>query len=117
MVLEHRDGAGLHYDLMIETSDPGLATWKLAQPPEQAALSELACERLVDHRKAYLEYEGPISGDRGHVSRRDAGRCVVQAGRPSDLEVVFEGRRLQGRFRLVESEDAEGVWAFRFCGS
>jgi len=117
VVLEHRDAAGLHYDLMIESGGRGLATWKLGQPPEEAATNELGCKRLVDHRKVYLEYEGPISGDRGQVSRRDAGRCVIHASRPNDWEVVFEGKRLQGRFRLVESEEAEGFWAFRSCGS
>lgn len=33
----------------------------------------LAARRLPNHRKKYLNYEGPISGNRGHVSRVSAG--------------------------------------------
>lgn len=31
-------------------------------------------EEAADHRREYLTYEGPISGDRGHVRRVAAGR-------------------------------------------
>ena len=32
--------------------------------------------RLKDHRRIYLEYEGPISGDRGFVTRVAAGEIL-----------------------------------------
>ena len=72
--------AGPHADLMIESGET-LATWSLPAVPEPwaAGLAHAAplaplplpmmVERLADHRRAYLDYEGPVSGDRGTVRR------------------------------------------------
>lgn len=35
-----------------------------------------AARRLPDHRSQYLDYEGPISGNRGEVRRLLAGTCT-----------------------------------------
>ncbi len=40
-------------------------------------------EAIGDHRRAYLDYEGPISGDRGWVRRLRRGVVTVQP--PVDL--------------------------------
>jgi hypothetical protein len=48
-----------------------------------------------DHRTAYLEYEGPVSGNRGKVKRVDEGKFER---RPAS--VVFAGRILNGEFVL-----------------
>lgn len=61
---------GTHYDLMLEL-DGKLLTWAIPEPP-RAGL-QTAVTKLPDHRLAYLDYEGPISGDRGEVRRVDAG--------------------------------------------
>ena len=44
-----------------------LLTWALEQPPAPGKL--IPATRLDNHRLAYLDYEGPISGQRGSVSR------------------------------------------------
>lgn len=66
-VLHHTHVAHPHYDLLLETApDAPLATWRCEKwPPE----SEMTVVRLPDHRRVYLDYEGPISGGRGEVSR------------------------------------------------
>jgi hypothetical protein len=72
-VLFH-DGFGEpHYDLMFESS-PGsaLVTWRAVDWPIVAG-DELI--RLADHRRDYLDYEGPVSNNRGHVRRIVAGEC------------------------------------------
>src|SRR5687768_14660009 len=61
---------GTHYDLMLE-QDGKLVTWAIPEPP-RAGLRTSAT-KLSDHRLAYLDYEGPISGDRGEVRRVDVG--------------------------------------------
>lgn len=80
---DYRDGP--HWDLMLERTDLDaehrLATWSLLRLPtqwtgrsSQAADSQAASAvRLPDHRAAYLEYEGPISGGRGVVARVAGG--------------------------------------------
>ena len=62
---------------MLE-QDGVLRTWALAEEP--AAQAEIAAEALGDHRLDYLEYEGPVSGDRGSVSRWDEGEYEMPGG-------------------------------------
>ena len=76
VILQHETDAGSHYDLMLEVGGV-LKTWSLSEPPE--ADREVACKSLPDHRLAYLDYEGPISGGRGSVTRLGSGH--VSEGR------------------------------------
>ena len=64
VVAEHSlpDGS-LHYDLMLEAGEV-LVTLQLEQAPGP---DEVRGTRSFDHRLRYLDYEGPISGDRGSV--------------------------------------------------
>jgi hypothetical protein len=71
-ILPPKSARPSHYDLMLER-DGVLLTWAVEQLP-RAGL-QVAATRLPDHRLAYLDYEGPISGDRGHVRRVAAGKC------------------------------------------
>ena len=48
-----------HFDLMLETGQV-LRTFALPRWP--AAGEVTAAEALADHRLAYLDYEGPITG-------------------------------------------------------
>ncbi|HWL95685.1 MAG TPA: DNA polymerase ligase N-terminal domain-containing protein [Phycisphaerae bacterium] len=105
VVLRHAQGLTHHFDLMVEEGD-GLATWKLADAPETAASRALACQRIADHRRLYLEYEGLISGNRGEVKRHDEGRCLVQVDGTAHWEIDFHGKRITGQFELVQSSDS-----------
>ncbi len=78
-VLRHEGILEPHFDLMFETS-PGspLATWRSPAWPLRA---DTPLTPLPDHRAEYLTYEGPVSGNRGHVRRVAAGRhAVLNAG-------------------------------------
>jgi hypothetical protein len=72
VVLHHTGVDAPHFDLMFET-DPGsrLATWRSPQWP---ITGRTMTTRIADHRREYLEYEGPLSDNRGHVHRVEAGR-------------------------------------------
>ncbi|WP_146590028.1 DNA polymerase ligase N-terminal domain-containing protein [Posidoniimonas polymericola] len=66
---------GSHWDLMLER-DGVLLTWSLPRLPARwggSSGDEIEAERLPDHRLAYLDYEGPVSGSRGEVRRVVAG--------------------------------------------
>ena len=97
VLLEH-DHPVLHWDLMLECGD-ALRTWRLERVPTVAAT--IPAEPLPDHRIAYLEYQGPVSGDRGVVKRVDAGE-FTQTGLDSDvvdrevIELQLAGTRLRG---------------------
>ncbi len=93
---DYREGP--HWDLMLEREgrqeEHRLATWSLLQlppawlsPPRDASepttpvVGAIQATRLPVHRAKYLDYEGPISGDRGTV-RRVAGGSIrwIEAG-------------------------------------
>jgi hypothetical protein len=96
VLLEH-DYPHRHWDLMLEQGET-LKTWRLAAPPtpENPVLAEM----IGDHRPIYLDYEGPVSGQRGIVRRWDRGE--IKDVEPSrDLWVVcVVGRLLEGTLKL-----------------
>jgi hypothetical protein len=86
---------GPHWDLMLE-HEGVLWTWTLAAEPTQPQTAE----RLGDHRLAYLDYEGPLSGERGEVSRWDSGTYAIVPSLDDDLTIELFDGRLAGRIRL-----------------
>ena len=60
---------------------------------------------IVDHRKAYLDYEGPVSRDRGYVARVDGGTYRLVERTAQRWVFELDGRVLRGRFCLVRSDD------------
>lgn len=112
VVLRHVTRGDAHYDLMIDLGH-ALATWKTAQPPETAGDHGLACEQIADHRRAYLDYEGPISGDRGSVTQHDRGTCRIESSTEERWVVSFEGERLRGPHELVRGGQGESDWRLR----
>jgi hypothetical protein len=75
-ILYHDGVANPHFDLMFE-SEPGskLVTWR---SPCWPLLQPVVLTKLPDHRRDYLEYEGPVSGDRGQVKRISSGICTIR---------------------------------------
>lgn len=73
VILRHSGHGPLHYDWMLESGE-ALATWRTLESPENLAIGNtVEAGGLPDHRLAYLDYEGPVSGDRGSVERVAAG--------------------------------------------
>lgn len=108
VILEH-DHPFLHWDLMLQV-DAVLRTWRLLEPPVVGAV--IAAEATFDHRLLYLDYEGPISGDRGQVQCWDSGIYTGELtadGQCFSLEL--NGQRLQGPALL--QQDAQGAWTFQ----
>lgn len=113
VILEHQ-WKGVHWDLMLERGE-ALRTWALDAPIRPGA--DLTARSLADHRRAYLDHEGPVSGGRGSVRRWDEGRYEVVAWGEDRVEVVLEGRQIRGvvEGRRSETGPAEGAegWVFR----
>jgi hypothetical protein len=111
VVLEHVGHGTRHWDLMLETG-AALATWALERPPDSG--SAVSAGALPDHRIAYLDYEGPISGDRGSVTHWDAGEYQLLTRDENELTASLSGGKLVGRMTLVRSADASERWTFNF---
>src|SRR5712692_5038328 len=105
VILEH-DQPALHWDLMLEAGEV-LVTWRLAAPPSPA--QAVRAQRLADHRKAYLDYEGPVSGGRGTVTRWDDGTFEWLEDVDECKVVRLAGKRVNGTFRLERSSGEK--WA------
>src|SRR6266542_2533231 len=94
VVLRHEGIEAPHFDLLFESKlRPELISCRLAQwPPGPMTL----IQRIADHRRVYLEYEGPISGDRGTVSRIAAGTCAYEVEREDNLLLTLDsGMRIR----------------------
>jgi hypothetical protein len=105
-VLAH-DHPSPHWDLFLEAG-PILRSWRL--PPELPPSTPVPAEPAADHRLAYLDYEGPVSGGRGSVSRVDAG-SFAWVRDESDIQVVrLAGGRLAGVLTLSRTP---GGWSAR----
>ena len=101
VLLEHADSprtpGRVHWDLMLE--DRGaLKTWELAAIPERGL--EQAAVPLPDHRLAYLDYEGELSGSRGRVARVEAGEFQTLERSDDRWVARLAGRRLLGVLTL-----------------
>jgi hypothetical protein len=98
-----------HFDFMLEQNET-LRTWALAEEPRPGCT--IAAQELAVHRMAYLQYEGPLTGGRGSVTRWDAGEFEILAESNDRLELKLAGRRLTGTAQLARGEDPLD-WTFR----
>lgn len=122
VVLRH-DWPEPHRDLIYETAadrnEDFLTTWALylanknedTFPPGRTQTGRAI--RLEPHRRAYLDYEGPVSGDRGRVEQECRGTVVRSEhgdnGDTVQLEVVSispDGRERRGEI-LIEPRPSD----------
>jgi hypothetical protein len=104
-------GCDVHWDLMLEVGQV-LRTWALVDTPAPGAV--VAAEQLSDHRPAYLDYEGPVSGDRGSVSRWDTGQFTILSDSPGRLAMRLTGNLLNGVATLSRPSVETRAWEFTF---
>jgi hypothetical protein len=114
VILRHEQTDGTHWDLMLDLGE-ALATWQLKRDPASlvnpAAMAAIPALRIADHRRAYLEYEGPVSGNRGHVTRVDSGTYEVTSHSPCGWTIRLAGTLLAGEFKLSATiPDKEGTF-------
>ncbi len=111
VVLEHRlSDHDFHFDWLIDRDGRSpLLTFRIPPPslvqgapgarlPGCPLLSiappaSFTAERIADHRRLYLDYEGPISGGRGEVRRIAAGdaEIVTETGESLEVRIRFPG--------------------------
>lgn len=109
VILHHQLNDSEHWDFMLEQGDV-LLTWKLLKDPTDVNNFPIPAQRIQDHRKAYLEYEGPVSGDRGSVSRIDKGTCEILQRTSSQYVFQLDGVHLKGQFSLARENEE---WVFK----
>lgn len=110
VVLRHtlRDGSS-HFDWLVEFQPGGalVATFRLATRPDGPG--SFTAVPLNDHRRMYLDHEGPVSGDRGSVTRVAAGEVLrgVRDQEGAQFTVRWKGMTLD-----YEGRRGAGSWEF-----
>jgi len=95
--LSGQQRGGAHFDFMLEQGAI-LRTWALGEKP--TAGREIIAHALADHRIDYLEYEGPVSKNRGSVSRWDFGTYESLVDSQAEIIVQLRGQQLTGTAHL-----------------
>lgn len=70
--------------------------------------------QLPDHRSSYLEYEGPVSGGRGTVSRVESGTYEVLRESADELSVRLTGVAAQGDLTITREAPGSQRWRVEF---
>ncbi len=116
-----------HWDFMLESGEV-LRTWALERLPRDwqaahartiavhqncpglATDNSVAAVQLADHRRDYLEIEGPLSRDRGTVVRVAAGTFCSEHESPGEWRVTLTSDDLVPRVQLSRSEADSEHW-------
>jgi len=110
VILEH-NWPERHWDFLLEAGNV-LRAWRLLEEPRQGRT--IPAEANFDHRTLYLDYEGPLTGNRGSVTRWDGGTFDWIEEEPDRIAVELAGVKLTGRVTLRARNDSTGwTWAIQ----
>jgi len=117
VVHRHHAQGKVHWDLMLERpgqpSEFQFSTWRLDYPPYLLnVVFHLCLVAIQDHRAAFIEYEGLLSGGRGWCRRVDRGVYHLVFGQEHCRLLRFQGDHLNGLFWLKAADQA-GIWVLR----
>ena len=96
-----------HFDLMIETGDDLLLTWRIMPSDLDILLmsNEIQAVRIQDHEKYFLDYEGSLSTGNGSIVLFDQGNCKILKRRNNTLNVLLSGQVFIGSIQLTSIKD------------
>ena len=86
-----------HWDLMLEDGSH-LLTWALPAVPLVG--EQFWALPLAEHRIEYLDYEGPLTGDRGSVTRHDWGSYKQLSDDDQQQVFMLRGQYMSGRVTI-----------------
>jgi hypothetical protein len=101
VILQH-DHPYLHWDFLLE-EEASARTWRLLRKP--CSHEPIAAEPLSAHRLIYLDYEGPVTGDRGRVARVFSGFYEQIFSDPMTLELRLSGNSPGATVRIRALSD------------
>lgn len=111
VILEH-DWPFVHWDFLLEFG-PVLRAWRLLEPVQRECWID--AQPLPDHRLIYLDYQGPVSGNRGNVHRVVGGTFTEDTdtnGDDATLRIRLQGTEAVTRAILQTYPDGRAQWRF-----
>jgi hypothetical protein len=113
VILRHQGSStykpGVHWDLLLEHGNV-LRSWALSEIPTVGI--SIDAESLPDHRLLYLDFEGPLSGDRGTVTAWDRGEYRLLHEAADEFQIHLAGEKLRGRVNLFRAATGDQRWRF-----
>ena len=126
VLLKHERDSDFHVDFLLDFGVERLLSWQIYDENFTKALIFAAnffnlnespkhiintinavCRRNFDHRKFYLDYEGEISSNRGHVTRIESGNWELSAIHSDQITLVTTGRHIAQNTPTIKQ------WQFR----
>lgn len=111
VILEHTNADGVHWDFIVQI--PGcelLPTWRLAHNP-LLAQGNIPAQRIADHPRHFLEYEGQLREGRGHVWRVERGKVIVEQYDIHGIVARLAGGSLIGLYHIHPDEHGDTVFS------
>ncbi len=103
---------GHHFDWMLaRAGDAGpLITFRCRARIDVECAPGASLERLPDHRRHYLTFEGELSRNRGRVTRVATGRCNIirESSDRLELDAAWEGA--PSRRIVIRQSTPDVVW-------
>lgn len=101
-----------HFDLFLE-SQGTLMTWELSSL--LTSQNKQVVRRLANHRLLYLDFQGPLSNDRGTVKLIDSGSLEWVTLESERLIARINGQALAGLLTLTsDTSSTDDVWNLTF---
>jgi hypothetical protein len=97
-----------HWDFLLESGDDALC-WRLLRQP--CSGEPIAAEQLPPHRLQYLDFEGPVSGNRGIVKSVANGTYQIVSTQP-EFTIALMGLDWAHSASLVIYEPDRFFWQF-----
>lgn len=101
-----------HYDWLTQPApEAPLVAFRVIERIDLPACVAFTAQRIPDHRPVYLDYEGEVSGGRGHVTRVATGTAVLTLGTDTATLTLNFGPAPRAATGTRQSAD---LWSFTF---
>jgi bifunctional non-homologous end joining protein LigD len=111
-VVHEHHARRLHWDLRLE-HEGALASWAIPNGIPEDPKHNRKAVHVEDHPLSYIDFEGTIpagSYGAGEITVWDHGSYSCEKWEPGKVVVVFDGKRLRGRYALFRAGRSEQDW-------
>ena len=112
VILKH-DHPYMHWDLLLEEEESARA-WRLLRKP--CLCEPIAAEPLPPHRLLYLDYEGPLSNDRGRVEQFCTGSYMLDDAGHTRMRVQLLANSFATQADMATTPDGRVFFTFSNSG-
>lgn len=111
VIQQHSLPAEVHWDLMLEKPDV-LTTYRLDKPPLKLLTESAKTEKIFDHPKKFLTYQGSVNKGKGQVEIVESGTYEIITDHNDKIELSLRGQILNGNFTLSHIDGVH--WIFNW---